>query len=471
MAKRGQSGGPKDLVDFSRRYLLSYQRAAAHEILSRRKRFFLGIWSRQSGKSHMGGFVEAGLCLMQPGYTHVIAAPSERQALAHLEKTKTWVRALDLAVADEDTQYERDGNSESLILAKSIRLSNGSTVVAVPGKPETVRGFSGGVTLDEFEFFDDQKEVWRALVPTIINPLSGFFKPILITTTPNGRDRKGYELWRDNHAAKNSKWLCSMVDIHAAAAAWKSERGIDLDLAELRDMVSDEDGWAQEFECRFIDNQSVLLPYDLIARCESEEASREFDAERLRGNGEFFVGVDVGRRRDLTVISVGERTGDRTVVRGVIELRKTEFSAQRAVLRSLMRHRSVVRCAIDATGLGMQLAEELRKEFGTWRVDEVTFTNAVKNALFLRLRTAFEERLIAIPVFRDLREDLHALTKATSAGGAVRIVAARTDDGHSDRATALALMMSAAEDGRGNAEASAIDAMSAARRANRYSVL
>lgn len=455
-------------INFSN-YLLSYQREAAREILSFRKRFFLGIWSRQTGKSHLGGFVEMALCQKQPGYTHVIAAPSERQALAHLEKTKTWVKAFDVAVADEDTVYERDGNAESLILAKSIRLSNGSSVVAVPGKPETVRGFSGGITLDEFEFFDDQKEVWRALVPTIINPLAGFFKPILITTTPNGRDRKGYELWRDNHAAKNSKWLCSMVDIYTAAAAWKAERGIELDLNEMREMVADEDGWAQEFGCKFIDNQSVLLPYDLIATCESAEAQKDFDFSRLDGDGKFFIGVDIGRRRDLTVIYILEKVGDVFWTRGIIELAKTEFSAQKEILRSLLSRRAVVRCAIDETGIGMNLAEDLQKEFGEWRVDKCTFTAALKNRIFLRMRAAFEERILRVPICRELREDLHAMQKTTSVSGAVRFLAARNEDGHSDRATALALALAAGDEGAGSSLVSPVDVLSAGLSGNRYS--
>jgi len=450
-------------------YLLSYQREVAREIVSFRRRFFLGIWSRQTGKSHMGGFVEMALAQKQPGYTHVIAAPSERQALAHLEKTKMWVKAFDLAVADEETVHERDGNDESLILAKSIRLSNGSTIVAVPGKPETVRGFSGGVTLDEFEFFDDQKEVWRSLVPTITNPLAGFFKPIIITTTPNGRDRKGYELWRDNHAKKNSKWLCSMVDIYTAAAAWKVERGITLDLDELREMVADEDGWAQEFECKFIDNQSVLLPYDLIASCESEEAQKDFDFSRLNGDGQFYLGVDIGRRRDLTVIYILEKLGDVFWTRGIIELAKTEFSAQKEVLRSLLSRRAVVRCAIDATGLGMNLAEDLQKEFGAWRVDACTFTPALKNRIFLRMRAAFEERIVRVPIYRELREDLHAMQKVTSVSGSIRFLAARNQDGHSDRATALALALAAGDEGAGSSLVALVDVLSAGLAGNKYS--
>ena len=38
------------------------------------------------------------------------------------------------------------------------------------------------------------------------------------------------------------------------------------DVEELRRAVDDEEAWAQEFLCQFIDGSSVLLPYDLMAK-------------------------------------------------------------------------------------------------------------------------------------------------------------------------------------------------------------
>ena len=53
-----------------------------------------------------------------------------------------------------------------------------------------------------------------------------------------------------------------------AAAIGRRERLVP-QLAGLDDI----EGWAQEFECEFLDGSNVLLPYDVIALAESADAS------------------------------------------------------------------------------------------------------------------------------------------------------------------------------------------------------
>ncbi len=63
-------------------------------------------------------------------------------------------------------------------------------------------------------------------------------------------------------------WSCHFVDIHSAVAD-----GLPVDVEELKAALDDPEGWAQEFECQFLDTQAVLLPYELLAGCESLEAT------------------------------------------------------------------------------------------------------------------------------------------------------------------------------------------------------
>src|SRR6478672_4630022 len=82
----------------------------------------------------------------------------------------------------------------------------------------------------------------------------------------------------------------------------------------------------------------------------------------------FYVGVDVARKHDLTVIDVGERIGDTLWDRMRIELHDKKFSEIEEELFRILRLSSVRRCCIDATGIGMQLAERARDRFG-WKVE------------------------------------------------------------------------------------------------------
>ena len=88
---------------------------------------------------------------------------------------------------------------------------------------------------------------------------------------------------------------------------------------------------------------------------------------------QFFLGVDVARKHDLCVLDVGEKIGDVIWDRLRLELRGKPFSEIKFELYRLLKLRALKRCCIDASGLGLQLAEEAERDFG-WKVEPITFT-------------------------------------------------------------------------------------------------
>ena len=81
-----------------------------------------------------------------------------------------------------------------------------------------------------------------------------------IVSTPKGRGNKFADLWEHN-----DKYSKHKVTIEDAV-----RMGLPIDIDELKAGVDDPDIWAQEYMCEFIDNTSVLLPYEMIGKCESE---------------------------------------------------------------------------------------------------------------------------------------------------------------------------------------------------------
>jgi len=102
-----------------------------------------------------------------------------------------------------------------------------------------------------------------------------------------------------------------------------------------------------------------------------------------------------------------------------LELKDQPFHEIRSRLYSLLQLPGLKRCAIDATGLGMQLAEEARSAFG-YKVEPVTFTPAAKETLAFGLRRDFEAGHLRIPRDELLRADLRALKKEVSPAGNLR---------------------------------------------------
>ena len=431
-----------------RSMLLQYQ----HESWTSSARFQLDLWSRQTGKdfTKSGELVEDSLKALvdgRNGTQWMIAAPSERQSLETLDKAKDWSRAFDYVI--DDYQERREGGSESLLKSAEITICHKdlgshikSKIRAVPGKPSTVRGTSANVLLTEFDFFEDADATWRAILPSITNPLRGGLKKVRIITTPNGIGSAAHKIWTKKDG--KVQWRRNRVTIHDAV-----RMGLPVDIEELREAFDDPEGWAQEFECEFLDTASVLLPYELLAAIENPlatiSAPLEFWIMRDAKAAPLNLGIDFGRKKDLTCCWALEDIGGFKMTRSVTTLENTPTHLQIETLRPQMR--AARRICVDYTGPGIGFGDLAVAEFGEWNPDQhkfgkvelITFTNQVKCELFPSLRSEADKRMIGIPVDRVIREDLHSMCRVVTPNGNVTYRAPHTEDGHADRCTALAL--------------------------------
>ena len=157
---------------------------------------------------------------------------------------------------------------------------------------------------------------------------------------------------------------------------------------------------------------------------------------------QLFLGMDVARKHNLCVLDVGEKIGGIVWDRLRIELKDKTFAEMKAALYQLLRFPELKRACIDATGLGMQMAEEALFDFG-WKVEPIVFTAAVKEELAFGLRRDIEERRLRIPRDEALRADLRGLKKQVTSNGNIRFNA-EDERSNCDRTWAKALRQHAA---------------------------
>ncbi len=480
--------------------LLPYQQ----RWLDDHSRFKIACKARQIGFTFAATLRVLHKRRQQPGLTLWLSA-SERQALEAMEYIRIHAKVLGLVVRHEETLIEG-----TQVKQRQVRLPNGSRIIALPANPDTVRGFAGDVVLDEFAFHRDAEAIWRAAFATATR---GF--QIEIISTPNGTRGKYYELAKAaglvdrqtgmsaplndelhaplrsaqrpqplgpggrGHRAQQGEWSAHWVDLAEARA-----EGFRVDVEALRAAIGDEDAWQQEYCCRFLSDAAYFIPPELVVAAESSAATlslregtalavpKQESREALpgKGSGETlsgfphcprFLGVDIGRKRDLTVLWVLEVENPNApaeartyVTRGVRAMERQPFAQQRAVLEALLAEREeseisdlrfqIQRCALDATGLGAMLAEELAARWGA-RVEPVVFTAALKEEMAVRVKRLLEERRLKIPYDPVIRAALGAIKRLVTPAGIVRFDAERSDAGHADHFWALALALHAAE--------------------------
>jgi phage FluMu gp28-like protein len=411
--------------------LFAYQR----RWLADKSRFKIAMVARQCGKTkYMAApeVVEDVLRHEAQGRKArwLILSGGERQALEAMEEgIKPWCTSYGAAV--EALAYDFEGESGVSYKAHEVLFRHGSRITALPSNPDTARGFTANVVLDEFALHRDSRKIWAALFPVASRP----DLKLRILSTPNGRDNKFYELV----TAQDSLWSRHIVPIYAAVA-----QGLNRNIEELRTAVADEDIWAQEYELKWLDEASAWLPYELITACEDPQAG---SPQEYQG-GFCYIGNDIAARNDLWVAWVLELVGDVLWTREVSVLRRATFAEQDATMAELMRRYRVARLSMDQTGMGEKPVEDARRRY-PGRVEGVLFTPQAKLAVATIGKAAFEDRRVRIPAGDlILRADLHKPKKVVGPTGMPRLVAESDLAGHADRFWALMLAVAAADPGK-----------------------
>jgi len=210
-----------------------------------------------------------------------------------------------------------------------------------------------------------------------------------------------------------------------------------VELVEQLDSLPLED-FQQEFECRFVDQSFSFYPYDLILPCTSDEIRLAHDFTDIpEPEGRIVAGFDVGRTRDRSELAVFEETSGRFTCRLLRGYDQVPFSEQEADLRRLLERLPVARLSIDKSGIGMNLAENLARDYP--QVVPEAFSNEAKERWATDFKILLQRRDVSLPRERELVSQIHSIKRRVLPSGKVSFDAERTARGHADRFWAIAL--------------------------------
>ncbi len=372
-----------------------------------------------------------------------VSSRDERQARLYLEDCARWAKLLDRAAR---LRGERVLGGKEALSAHSLEFASGRRIHSLSSNPNALAGKRGHVKIDEFALHHEQRLLYR-----VAKPVTTWGGQLCLISTHRGDQTVFAEIIREIKEGGNPMgWSLHTVPLQLAADQGlverinaKKERAESREdfLARTRRECIDEEQWLQEYCCVPADESAAFLTYELITSCVEADCLRGMDYIQSSTNP-FYAGVDVARKKDLCVIDVGEKIGDVVWDRLRIELRGRPFSEIEAELRAVLRLRQVKRACMDATGMGIQLAERARERF-EWKVEPVTFTAALKEELACGLRMDFENRHLRIPNDDRLIADLRGIRKETNAAGR-SAYRGESADSHCDRFWAKALRQHAA---------------------------
>jgi phage FluMu gp28-like protein len=391
------------------------------------------------------------------GTDHYFASRDRDSAEEFLQDCKMFVQAAQYVAEDLGEQVIDNDRGLTAFVLRFKPATEGRKpprIVALSSNPDVFRGKGGDVTLDEFAFHREPAKVLKAANASA----KVLGHQLRIISTHNGQGSLFNKLITECREGKR-KWSLHRVTLMDAIEQGFVERvkklpapdqaARDAFFEEIHGDVLNEDELNEEYLCQPSSDQSSLLSYDLIGRCEDDRQPLFDSITDLprEGDNSFSFGMDVGRKKDLSVLWGLKKMGDVYHTALLKEYAKMDYTSQEQQVDLLMGNPRVRRLCIDSTGIGAMLAERMHRKYGH-RVEPVNFTMQVKADLAMPLLRLFQDKLLRVPAKPEVREDLHKVRRVVTMAGNIRFEAERDDAGHSDRFWALALAAHAAQSTR-----------------------
>jgi hypothetical protein len=201
--------------------------------------------SRQSGKSTITSILALHQAIYTPDSLILLLSPSLRQSQELFRKLQTFYGELEsssLPTATEESSLR-------------MELSNGSRIIALPGKEATVRGFSGVALL----IIDEASRVEDSLYQSVRPMLAVSGGRIILLSTPFGKRGFFHSEWTNGEGWQRTKITaaeCPRID-----PEW---------LESERKMIG---SWwhRQEYLCEFVETTDSVFNFDDIARAISKD--------------------------------------------------------------------------------------------------------------------------------------------------------------------------------------------------------
>lgn len=193
--------------------------------------------SRQAGKSTVSSLLALHQALYGPDSLVLLLAPALRQSQELFRKVRQGYASL--------TYRPTEIAEES---ALRLEFTNGSRIVCLPGKEQTIRGFSGVALLVVDEAARVADELYQAVRPMLA--VSG--GRIILLSTPFGKRGFFHHEWTEG--ADWERVMIKATDVPRIPREW---------LEQERRRIGD--WWyAQEYDCQFTETTDAAFRYDDI---------------------------------------------------------------------------------------------------------------------------------------------------------------------------------------------------------------
>ena len=322
-----------------------------------------------------------------------------------------------------------------------------SRIISNPSKAP--RGKKGDIYLDELAHCANDREIYKGSTALILRSRG----QLTTCSSPLGRRGQFWEIARQElrpfpvfWRQAVPWWLCSIF-CHSTDRASRlapnmstADRVLAFGKADIQSQLASLslDDFQQEFEVSYSDETMTYFPYEIILPCTFDNVLPVSDFASIEHKGgRLTAGFDVGRVKDLGVLVIFEEISGTMWLRCVRVFDRVPFQTMENDLKLMLETLPIARLSIDATGMGMQLAESLRMD--NPQVIGETFTTQSKEIWCTDFKIRLQQQKMRLPKDRQIVSEIHSIKKRVTDAGRIVFTAERVARSHADRFWAMAL--------------------------------
>jgi len=406
-------------------YVLGFKPTKYQEDLARKfikHQFVTARWCRQSGKSHMISALLLWYALTHPNSNIAIVGPSWRQTKLIIRRINSFLMKI------PKRWYHKPKRT-------IVELKNGSRIECFPNNPETIRGPTLDIVYcDEMNFIPNDEEMFDAIMWTLVTKKHGKF---ICSSTPWNTDSVFWRIWNEpafEHYAKSHITWRDALEPNGPLSRNMLEQ-------IRRQYEGDPWRWTREMEAEWSEDVDHWLSQSLIAQC--VDGDLDFIPREWSAKGDFYVGIDLGKHRDYSVVAVVERKGNMLRLVHCYQFPlETSYATVIGYVKALVdKWQLVRRICVDKTGLGDPIVEDMIRS-GIPNVEGINFTEPKKEEIATVLKQNMVEGHFKLPYDRDVINELNIERFEITKAGKVRF--SHPEGTHDDRFWAVALAAYAA---------------------------
>lgn len=408
--------------------------------------------------------------------TRILAKQFIQDCAAWAKLSRLIKSTVDATYEDEVKVFNSSTEEEEQVHTYNVRFANKLEVTALSSNADAMRGWRGFKVADEFALHKQQAEMLDAILPS-----RQWRFPFSFISTHKGINSEFNKMIKKfRQGLYGPDWNLISIPIQRAVADGLLEKIFNRPFTETERQewlanLEREEGqrrWKQEYCCIPEDEEGSFFSYDLIITCEDEETLyypedgiKKFSgqgqeqealawfektafAARTLGTGRFYLGMDIGRDINYTVLALIEEMAGIRFVRALAALENMRFQVQQDCAKSWIRLPRFVRGCVDNRGMGRETGERLQEEFGPFVIERIDFSLKLKETIVYAVHRLMSDRMLKLPPDDTVRDDIHSIRKEVTDAGNTRYVAGQNEsdpNSHGDYYTGISLAVHAAD--------------------------